>query len=102
MGSCRNCGNKTKYPHNNGWCPLCFHLNYKEPRMYFSFIITLISLQLPVIDGNGLRAWLMKSLYEITGWKPFLLASIFISILIIIATYMGVSYFLYELFKKLR
>ena len=102
MGRCRNCGGNTKYPHNNGWCSICFYLNYKEPRMYISMILTFIILQLPLIDGNGIRALLMNTLFQITGWQPFLIAGIIINILIVVSTYMGVSFFLYKLFKKLN
>jgi hypothetical protein len=101
MGRCRECGRSTPYPHNNGWCKLCFFFNYKEPRMYVSIVLTLFILQLPLIDENGIRAMLMKTLFEATGWQPFLLASIFINLVILGSTYLGVSAFLYKAFKSL-
>ena len=100
MGKCRNCGENTVYPHNNGWCSKCFFFNTQKPRLYLSALITFIILQLPLIDEIGLRVLLMKALYDVTAWQPFLLASILIYILIIATTYFGISLSIYKIFKK--
>jgi hypothetical protein len=42
----------------------------------------------------------MQALFDVTGWKPFLLASILINVLIVISTYLSTSFFLYKLIKK--
>lgn len=102
MGRCRTCGRSTPYPHNNGWCFLCFFFNYKDPRMYVSIVLTLVILQLPLIDEMGVRAMLMKTLFDATGWQPFLLTSIFINLVIMATTYFGTSLAMYNLFKKLK
>lgn len=99
MGSCRNCGGRTKYNHNNGWCSKCFFLNPKQPRFWSSVVLTLIILYLPLIDGDGLRSLVMEAFFKETKFFLFLIAKFAIDILGLVGTFLGVSKFLYSSFK---
>ena len=104
MGSCRECGGYTPYPHNNAWCFTCFFFDYKEPRMYLAFLLTLIweqILNIPISD-NSIRVLLLQGLYEATNSVYFLLGRIIIEIIIFLGSFFVISLFLYKLGKQIN
>jgi len=68
--------------------------------MYFSVLLTIMVLQIPLLDGLGLRALLMKALFELTHWTPFLVLNVIINLVIIGMTYCSTSLSIYLFFKK--
>ena len=100
MGRCRNCGAWTKYPHNNGWCFSCFFFNYKEPRFWVSIILTLIALNLPIMDGEGVISLMLGALFKETGFSLFLIGKILVDLSLLIGSFFGISKLLYSIFRS--
>ena len=99
MGSCKNCGSWTKYHHNNGWCFTCFFFNYNAPRFWVSIVLTLIALNLPIMDGEGVISLMLEALFKETGFGLFFVGKIIVDLFLLIGSFFGISKLLYSLFK---